>query len=414
MKEEEFAARVRGMGGRVFIVGGWVRDTLRGALPKDKDYVITGITEEDFQRMFPQGKRVGKSFPVYLLMLEGKSSEIAFARRERKTGPGYRGFAVDANAAISIEEDLYRRDTTMNSMALELPDHVLLDPFGGQQAVQQKRIQAVSAHFCEDPVRALRAARQAAELGFSITDQTFNYMRSCREELAAEPAERLQQELERALQTEKPSVFFLALRQAGLLDAVFPELAALIGRRQPLEFHPEGDAFVHSLQVLDKTAILTKNPVARFAALVHDLGKGTTPREMEPHHYGHEERGLEELAKWNARGRMPRLWVQCAALVIREHMRAPLLAKPGKIVELLLQVHQSPLPLEDFLAVIRSDHGSLPVYLAKAGEILSRLLAISGEMAPEQLQGPAIGRWVRARQIREYQYFLQGLEGAGK
>ena len=154
MKEEEFAARVRGMGGRVFIVGGWVRDTLRGALPKDKDYVITGITEEDFQRMFPQGKRVGKSFPVYLLMLEGKSSEIAFARRERKTGPGYRGFAVDANAAISIEEDLYRRDTTMvkdketketlvkgiGEVHLEVLAEKIQRKFGVEAAVAEPRI----------------------------------------------------------------------------------------------------------------------------------------------------------------------------------------------------------------------------------------------------------------------------------
>ena len=414
MKEEEFAERVRAGGGRLFIVGGWVRDSLRGAVPKDKDYLISGLAEKDFQQMFPQAKKVGRSFPVYLLSVAGKSAEIAFARTERKTGHGYCGFTITADPAISVEEDLYRRDTTMNSIAVELPSHHLLDPFGGQQAIAQQQIQAVSQHFCEDPVRALRAARQAAVLGFSITEGTLSYMRQCREELREEPAERLQQELERALLADCPSVFFRYLQKAGLLETVFPEIAALIGRTQPVAFHPEGDAFVHSLQVLDETSMQTKNPAARFAALVHDLGKGTTPVAMEPHHYGHEARGIAELAKWNARGRLPKLWVQCASLVIREHMRAPLLAKPGKIVALLLLLHKALLPLPDFLAIIRADHGSLPGYLAHAEEILPMLLAVSGKEAPEDLQGQAVGVWIQSRQVQVYQHFVHTMGMPGK
>lgn len=414
MEEKEFVEKIRQAGGRIFIVGGWVRDTLRGAVPKDKDYVVVVLSAETFLRLFPVARQVGRGFPVYLLRIDGKSSEIAFARRERKTGPGYRGFAIEAAPAITIEEDLYRRDTTMNSIAMELPERQLLDPYGGRLAIEERRIAAVSGHFCEDPVRALRAARQAAELGFSITDETFSLMRRCQADLLQEPPERLQQELERALQTERPSVFFQALERAGLLTVAFPELAALVGRQQPVEFHPEGDAFVHSLLVLDKTAAQTTNAAARFAALVHDLGKGTTPHSMEPHHYGHEERGLAELARWNARGRLPRLWVQCAALVIREHMRAPRLAKPGKIVALLLQVEQSPLALDDFLAVIRSDHGPLPAYLEQAAVLLPALQAVSGRDCPAGLRGAAVGQWVREAQVRVCQAILPQLESAGK
>ena len=171
---------------------------------------------------------------------------------------------------------------------------------------------------------------------------------------------------------------------------------------------------MHSLLVLDKTAAQTTNAAARFAALVHDLGKGTTPHSMEPHHYGHEERGLAELARWNARGRLPRLWVQCAALVIREHMRAPRLAKPGKIVALLLQVEQSPLALDDFLAVIRSDHGPLPAYLEQAAVLLPALQAVSGRDCPAGLRGAAVGQWVREAQVRVCQAILPQLESAGK
>ena len=301
MTEEAFAKVLRAHGARVFIVGGWVRDALRHVRPHDKDYMVSGIAEADFQRLFPDAQKVGHGFPVYLVSIDGCLSEVAFARKERKEGQGYRGFRVSYDPSVTVEEDLYRRDTTMNSMALELPTKTLIDPYHGADDVEKGIIRAVSPHFTEDPVRALRAARQAAEFGFSIAEQTSRYMHACREELKGEPQERIVAELRRALQAERPSVFFRALERAGILSVTFPELSLLIGKTQPQEYHPEGDAWQHTLLVVDRAASKTANVAARFAALVHDLGKGMTPKAMEPHHYGHEQRGLEQLAAWDRR-----------------------------------------------------------------------------------------------------------------
>ena len=170
--ETEFVAKLRGAGARVFLADGFVRDELRGVAAADKDYVVSGIAEDEFRALFPDAPRVGRSFPVYLVPIDGSSCEVAFARRERKTGAGYRGFDVAFSPEVTIEEDLYRRDTTMNSMALELPDGKLLDLYGGREDIAEHRVRAVSKHFTEDPVRALRAARQAALFEFSITDET--------------------------------------------------------------------------------------------------------------------------------------------------------------------------------------------------------------------------------------------------
>lgn len=402
MQESVFVEKIKTGGGRVFLVGGWVRDMLRGTAAKDKDYVISGFSEACFNEIFPEAKKVGKSFPVYLVPIDGKASEVAFARRERKTGPGYTGFAVESQPEVRIEEDLWRRDTTMNSIALELPEKHLLDPFGGRQDIRSGRIRAVSGHFVEDPVRALRAARQAAELGFSITQDTLDYMRACRAELRAEPQERIVHELERALAAPRPSVFFFSLQKAELLQAIFPELYALIGKTQPVEFHPEGDAFLHTMKLLDEVAASTATIAARFAGLAHDLGKGTTPEAMLPHHYAHEIRGGDVLCSWNARSTLPKLWLQCAAFIIREHMRAPRLVKPAKIVALLLQVYKSPLNFSDFNAIIRADHGSLPDYLVHGEEYLQTVLQISGHACPDNLNGREIGDWLTAARVKAY------------
>ena len=198
MTEEAFAKVLRAHGARVFIVGGWVRDALRHVRPHDKDYMVSGIAEADFQQLFPDAQKVGHGFPVYLVSIDGCLSEVAFARKERKEGQGYRGFRVSYDPSVTVEEDLYRRDTTMNSMALELPAKTLIDPYHGARDVEKGIIRAVSPHFMEDPVRALRAARQAAEFGFSIAEQTSRYMPACREELQGEPQERIVAELRRA------------------------------------------------------------------------------------------------------------------------------------------------------------------------------------------------------------------------
>lgn len=404
MKELEFVRRVHTAGGRAAIVGGWVRDSLRGEEPKDKDYVVVGLDEPAFLSLFPEAQKVGRAFPVFLLRLDGNSSEIALARTERKTGKGYRGFVTRADGCVTLEEDLSRRDTTMNAMALELfPDgraSVLIDPFGGENDVRQGRIRAISDCFLEDPVRALRAARQAAVFGYAIESHTVELMCACREELLGEPQERIFGEFSRALAAPKPSVFFRALLDANLLDAVFPELFALIGKTQPKDFHPEGDAFAHTMTMVDIVAGRTDNIVARFAALVHDIGKGMTPIDMLPHHYGHEQRGIDALAAWDARMTLPKLWRHVAEFVIIEHMRAPRLQKPKKIAALLVALSKLPIAAREILYILEADHGGLPPYLAHYDELSEKLLAIGGNDAPETLQGKEIGMWIEARRAR--------------
>ena len=400
MREEEFVRALRDIGARVFRVGGCVRDHFRGVPAKDIDYVVTGLAEENFCALFPRAEKIGRAFPVYHVRVDGVRREVAFARRERKTGTGYRGFDVAFDPTVTIEEDLYRRDTRMNAMAIELPEGALLDPYGGRADIAAGVIRAVSHHFTDDPVRALRAARQAAEFGFRVEEGTLRYMNACAAELKNEPTERLMGELRRALAAPRPSVFFRVLRAADLLAVTFPEIAALEGQVQPVEFHPEGDALAHTLAMVDAVARETEEIKTRFAALVHDLGKGLTPKEMLPHHYGHEKTGLTALAAWNRRMTLPHDWMKAASFVIRQHMRAPRLTRLGKITDLLLGVGASGLSMEEFNVIIRADHGSLPDYLTRGAEYLAAMRAVTGRSAPSELSGEEVGAWLRAQRIR--------------
>ena len=406
MTEADFICMIQNAGARVFRVGGCVRDSLRGVSAKDVDYVLTGMTEEQLCALFPRAEKIGKAFPVYHVRVDGERREIAFARRERKTGEGYRGFDVAFDPSVTIEEDLYRRDTTMNAMAMELPDGQLFDPYGGRADLAAGVIRAVSEHFMEDPVRALRAARQAAAFGFTVEERTLAYMRACADELQREPTERLMGELRRALAAPRPSIFFRVLRAADLLSVTFPEIAALEGQTQPTEFHPEGDALAHTLAMVDAVARETEEIKTRFAALAHDLGKGLTPKEMLPHHYGHERTGLDALAAWNRRMTLPHDWLKAASFVIREHMRAPRLTRPGKIADLLLGVESSGLSMEAFDIIIRADHGSLPDYLTHGAEYLAAMRTVTGRAAPTHLSGEEIGRWLREERVRILKNFL--------
>lgn len=400
MREEEFVKAVEGAGGTVYLVGGWVRDHLRGATPRDKDFVITGLEREAFTELFPAASLIGHAFPVYLVEIDGVRSEVSFARRERKSGHGYRGFAVDFGAEVTIEDDLFRRDTRINSMAYRLPAMELIDPYGGRGDLVHRLIRATSHHFSEDPVRALRAARQAAELGFVIEDGTRTLMADCAAELEEEPTERIVHELSRALAAPQPSLFFEALAHASLLESVFPEIFALKGKTQPPQYHPEGDAYCHTMQIVDVVARKTQTIEARFAALVHDIGKGQTPEEMLPHHYGHEQRGLLVLDAWNKRMTLPKSWLMAAHFVIKEHMRAPLLKKTGKIADLLLAVEKSGLSFADFRRIICADHGTLPYYLVHGEELLRKMLQVRGTEAPPELRGADVGKWLREERAR--------------
>ena len=400
MREEQFVKAVEGAGGTVYLVGGWVRDHLRGATPRDKDFVITGLEREAFAELFPAASLIGHAFPVYLVEIDGVRSEVSFARRERKSGHGYRGFAVDFGAEVTIEDDLFRRDTRINSMAYRLPAMELIDPYGGRSDLAHCVIRATSHHFSEDPVRALRAARQAAELGFVIEDGTRTLMADCATELEEEPTERIVHELSRALAAPQPSLFFEALAHASLLESVFPEIFALKGKTQPPQYHPEGDAYCHTMQIVDVVARKTQTIEARFAALVHDIGKGKTPEEMLPHHYGHEQRGLLVLDAWNKRMTLPKSWLMAAHFVIKEHMRAPLLKKTGKIADLLLAVEKSGLSFADFRRIICADHGTLPYYLVHGEDLLRKMLQVRGTEAPPELRGADVGKWLREERAR--------------
>ena len=406
MREEQFVKAVEGAGGTVYLVGGWVRDHLRGATPRDKDFVITGLEREAFAELFPAASLIGHAFPVYLVEIDGVRSEVSFARRERKTGHGYRGFAVDFGAEVTIEDDLFRRDTRINSMAYRLPAMELIDPYGGRSDLAHCVIRATSHHFSEDPVRALRAARQAAELGFVIEEGTRTLMADCATELEEEPTERIVHELSRALAAPQPSLFFEALAHASLLESVFPEIFALKGKTQPPEYHPEGDAYCHTMQIVDVVARKTQTIEARFAALAHDIGKGKTPEEMLPHHYGHEQRGLLVLDAWNKRMTLPKSWLMAAHFVIKEHMRAPLLKKTGKIADLLLAVEKSGLSFADFRRIICADHGTLPYHLVHGEDLLRKMLQVRGTEAPSELRGADVGKWLREERVRRLAQLL--------
>ena len=402
MTEVDFAKKIHELGGKAYLVGGAVRDKFRGVHAHDRDYCVTGVDKKIFAEAFPHAVKFGKSFPVYSVEIDGKFCEVAFARTERKVGTGYRGFEILFAPNVTIEQDLFRRDTTINAMAIEILSGALVDPFGGREDVINKKIRAVSEHFIDDPVRALRAARQAAQFNFEICAETVEAMKICGEELSHEPTERIFDELETALKTDKPSIFFRSLERANLLEITFPEIAQLRGKIQPAYYHPEGDSYEHTLQIVDDVAKINSNPMVRFAALMHDIGKGTTPPEMLPHHYKHEKRGLEVLNQMNRRMRLPNEWKKTAAFVIREHMRAPRLEKPGKIVDLLLNLHGLKLGVKDFCDIIRVDNHGLPPYLEHAKEIIDELLKIGGKDAPSELEGSEIGKWIHAARIRRF------------
>ena len=409
MTELEFAQKINEIGGTAYLVGGAVRDKFRNVPAHDKDYCVTGITEKIFAANFPTALKFGKSFPVYSLNIDGKKCEVAFARTEKKIGAGYHGFKVDFNSAVTIEQDLFRRDTTINAMAVDILRDEIIDPFNGRADVTNKKIRAVSKHFTDDPVRALRAARQSAQFNFEITPETLEAMNLCAFELKDEPGERIFAELKNALKTDKPSIFFRNLERAGILSVTFPEIDNLRGKTQPADFHPEGDAYEHTLLIVDEISKINQKPEIRFAALAHDFGKGTTPIEKLPHHYEHDKRGLEVLNEMNARIILPTDWKKIAAFVIAEHMRAPQMTRPGKIVDFLIKLHKSKISVDDFNDIINLDNHGLPPHLANAKLILAEILKVTGKDVPKELFGEEIGNWIRSERIKIFEQCISQL-----
>ena len=312
---------------QVFVVGGAVRDALMGLPVNDRDWVVVGSTPE---AMTAQGfVPVGKDFPVFLH--PKTREEYALARTERKTARGYKGFAVQAAPDVTLEEDLARRDLTVNAMAV--PEILayqppstwtgqILDPYGGQQDLQSKVLRHVTEAFAEDPVRILRLARFAARFAdFSVADETMALMRQMVEDGEVDHLvpERVWQELAKGLMSERPSRMFEVLRSCGALKVLLPELDRLWGVPQRPEYHPEVDTGVHMMLVMDMAARLNTPLPVRVACLMHDLGKGTTPADVLPRHIGHEGRSVKLLQKVCERLRVPTDCKELAEVVAREH-----------------------------------------------------------------------------------------------
>ncbi|HIQ14889.1 MAG TPA: multifunctional CCA addition/repair protein [Leucothrix sp.] len=304
-----------------YLVGGAVRDKLLKLPIKDKDWVVTGANPED---MLKQGfTAVGKDFPVFLH--PQTHEEYALARTERKTAAGYHGFQFHADNKVTLKEDVKRRDLTINALA-EDKDGNLLDYVNGQADLEKRILRHVSPAFAEDPVRILRIARFAARfapLGFTIADETMQLMQNMvkQGEVGALVPERVWQEMSRALAEPAPDIFIETLRECGALKILFPEIDRLFGVPQPEEHHPEIDTGVHTMMVLQQACLLSDDPIVRFAALTHDLGKGTTKKEILPHHYGHEERGYHLVKKLCKRYKIPNQYRQLAEITAHHHTR---------------------------------------------------------------------------------------------
>lgn len=304
---------------KTYLVGGAVRDRLLGLPVKEKDWVVTGATPAELTALGYTA--VGKDFPVFLH--PGTKEEYALARTERKTGRGYHGFEFISSPSVTLEEDLRRRDLTVNALA-EDGDGNLIDPYGGARDLKARLLRHVSPAFSEDPVRVLRVARFAARfarLGFKVAPETLVLMRGMTDngEVDHLVPERVWQETLKALACERPSVYFETLRACGALARIFPELERLYGVPQPAKWHPEIDTGVHVMMVLDQAARLTPDLMVRFAALTHDLGKGTTPRDILPHHYGHEERSAKLVETLCQRLKTSREFKELAVVVAKYH-----------------------------------------------------------------------------------------------
>ena len=311
---------------KTYLVGGAVRDALLGRPCTERDYVVVGAQPDDLLAL---GYRpVGKDFPVFLHPQSG--DQYALARTERKTGAGYYGFATRFSPDVTLEEDLARRDLTINAMAQSIEGNDggrdVVDPYGGRRDLEARVLRHVSPAFVEDPLRVLRVARFAARfapLGFTIAPETMQLMQDIVRsgELRALVAERVWVETERALGEKTPAVYFEVLRQCGALAVLLPEIDCLFGVPQPEQWHPEIDTGVHTLQVLDVACELSVETTVRFAALVHDLGKGVTPRDQWPRHVGHEQAGVRVIGQMCERLKVPTEHRELGQLVSREHQR---------------------------------------------------------------------------------------------
>jgi tRNA nucleotidyltransferase (CCA-adding enzyme) len=410
---------------RAYVVGGAVRDALLGEAVNDRDWVVTGASP---QQMLEDGYvPVGRDFPVFLH--PRTHEEYALARTERKTGPGYHGFSFHAAPDVTLEEDLARRDLTINAMA-QNADGSLIDPYGGRRDLAQRVLRHVSPAFVEDPVRILRVARFAARWpDFHVAPETLALMREMVRagEVDALVAERVWQELSRALMERAPARMIEVLREVGALARLMPEVDALFGVPQPPQHHPEVDTGVHTLMVLARCAATAQPLPVRYACLVHDLGKGTTPEDILPRHIGHEQRGEDLIRAFNERLRVPAECGELALLNAREHTNVHRCLDLGATPTMrLLERCDALRRPERFLAMLAACEcdatGRLGLeaqpypqreHLARALRVVQGVDARAASAAAIErgLQGPAIADAIRLARIAALAAALDGGDG---
>lgn len=393
----------------IYLVGGSVRDELLGLPVQDHDYVVVGSTPEEMVHL---GFRpVGKDFPVFLH--PGSHEQYALARTERKISRGYKGFEVYTAPEVTLQEDLARRDLTINAIAKDMNGNII-DPFGGVADLEAGILRHVSPAFSEDPVRVLRAARFAARFGFHLAPETMKLMSEMvhNGEVDALVPERVWQELARGLLEHKPSRMFYVLRECGALSRIMPEVDVLFGVPQPQKHHPEIDTGLHVMLVIDYAAAKNFSLSVRFAALTHDLGKGTTPPEEWPHHAGHEARGVKLVKDQCERLRVPNDCRDLALLSARYHgdvHRAAEL-RPATLADILQAVdaYRKPERFEEFLQACACDFHGRPGYADKPYPQAERFREASlaarnvdaGAIALELSDAVEINRKVREARIQ--------------
>ncbi len=395
---------------RTYLVGGAVRDKLLGLSVQDRDYVVVGATP---QEMIARGfKPVGADFPVFLH--PDTKEEYALARTERKRGHGYKGFSVYAAPDVTLEDDLRRRDLTINAMAEDEAGN-LIDPYGGAEDLRHGVLRHVSPAFAEDPVRILRVARFAARYakwGFRVAHETQALMRRMVEsgEVDHLVPERVWAELERALGEDRPSRFFTVLRACGALARLFPEIDALFGVPQPQPHHPEVDSGVHAMLVVDAAARLSPDTRVRFAALMHDLGKGDTPAAEWPRHAGHEERGAERVRAFCQRLRVPNEYRDLAVLAARFHGHCHRVGelRAATLVDVFeaMDAFRKPQRVEQFVLACEADYRGRTGYEDRSypqGEQFRRAFAAARAVDTARVaagaSGPLVGSRIREARI---------------
>jgi tRNA nucleotidyltransferase/poly(A) polymerase len=395
----------------VFLVGGAVRDRILGIDSKDNDWVVVGETPE---AMIKNGfRQVGADFPVFIHPKSG--DEYALARTERKSGKGYHGFTCDFSKEISLEDDLKRRDLTINAMAISSTGE-LIDPYNGKKDLQNKILRHVSNSFSEDPLRVLRVARfmsRYSHLGFTVAEETIELMKSLRTELVYLTPERVWKELSRALLEKTPSAFFETLRKCNCLESVIPEVDKLFGIPQPKEHHPEIDTGVHSMMALDASAMLSNKLEVRFAALVHDLGKTVTSKDEWPAHRLHEIKGVSLIDNMCDRLKIPNdcriLAKNSSQFHLHVHNAFKLQAKT--VINLFSQVDafRNKTKFEDFLVVCEADSKGRLGFEQRAypqSNYLLSLFLIAKKQPVQPLldagySGEKLGILLRAKRIME-------------